>query len=142
MSDLYEKRGQNPDESGWGFEFTLRAIRRPDALRPPAWAVLLIQQLSAYVAGTGRWFEPGHTIKPGGLTLGDAPTALQALAFMVDPELGTIGTPFGKVTFLQIVALTGEEYAAAHGGNAGSIIEVLGEKIPLHVIDPARGSLL
>jgi hypothetical protein len=142
MTELYEKTSDNKEESGWGFEFTLRAIRRPDALQPPAWAVMLVQQLATYVYGTGRWFEPGHTMRPGGLTLGDQPTELHALAFTVDSELGVIATPFGRVTFLQIAALTEAEYEAAREGNGQAVLDALAEKVPLHVIDPARGTLL
>jgi Suppressor of fused protein (SUFU) len=141
MSELYEKLTDNPVASGWGFEFTLRAVRHPDADGPPAWAVLLMMQLSAYVQATGEWFMPGETMRPGGLTLGDRGTRLTALAFTVDGELGMIPTPFGGVTFLQIVALTEAEYAAAQDEGAQAVLDAIAEKVPLHVIDPARPSL-
>ncbi|MEV0270198.1 suppressor of fused domain protein [Hamadaea sp. NPDC050747] len=141
MSELYEKRSENPVDSGFGFEFTLRAARRPAGDAPPAWAVLLIQQLSAYVLATGEWFTPGQTLRPGRLTLGDLDTRLTALGFIVDSELGTIPTPFGGLAFLQIVALSDAEYAAAQDGNARVVLDAIGEKVPLHVIDPARPSL-
>ena len=141
MSELYEKQSDNPVESGWGFEFTLRAVRRPNAVQPPAWAVMLVQQLATFVSATGQWFAPGHTMKPGGLALGDRPTKLEALAFTVDGELGMIPTPFGGLTFLQIVALTGAEYEAAKDGHAEALLAELEKHVPLHVIDPARESL-
>jgi len=141
MSELYEKHTDNPVDSGWGFEFTLRAVRRSDASGPPAWAVMLIQQLSAYVLATGEWFAPGQTMRPGGLTLGDRPSRLTTIGFTVDSELGTIPTPFGGLAFLQIVALTDAEYAAIDDGNAQAVLDAIGEKVPLHVIDPARPSL-
>lgn len=137
MSDLYQSR-----DSGWGFEFTLRAARRPDALQPPAWSVLLVQQLATVVRATGEQFVPGQTLKPGGLTLGDRPTQLTALAFTVDEELGVVPTSAGTLTFLQIVALTTAEYDAARDGTAEGMLRALGDHVPLHVIDPARTSLV
>ncbi|WP_034592048.1 suppressor of fused domain protein [Hamadaea tsunoensis] len=135
MSDLYGAG------TGRNFEFTLRAVRRPDAVEPPAWAVLLVQQLSAYVVGTGQRFEPGQTLRPGVLTLGPGPTELSTLAFVEDAELATVEGPAGPLTFIQIVALTAGEYAAADG-DASAVLDRLAKEIPLHVIDPARGSLL
>lgn len=128
MSDLYEK--------GDGFEFTLRAARKPDALQPPAWAVMLLQQLAIYVRATGTVFEPGQTLKPAELTLGDNPTKLTALVFTVDPELGMRG----DLIFLQIAAITDAEYEAAKHGNGSAVLDMIEAKVPLHVIDPARGS--
>jgi Suppressor of fused protein (SUFU) len=130
MSDLYE--------DGDGCEFTLRAVRRPDAVQPPAWAVMLLQQLAVYVRATATGFEPGQTLKPAELTLGDRPTALTALVFTVDPELGVRE----DLMFLQIAAITDAEYEAARRGNATAVLDLIEPKVPLHVIDPARGSLL
>jgi len=128
MSDL--------SEDGERFEFTLRAARRPDAVQPPAWAVMLLQQLAIYVRATGEAFEPGQTLKPAELTLGDRPTLLTALVFTVDAELGVRE----NVMFLQIAAITDAEYAAARRGNASAVLDMIEAKTPLHVIDPARGS--
>jgi Suppressor of fused protein (SUFU) len=130
MSDLYAK--------GDGFELTLRALRRPDASQPPAWAVMLLQQLAIYVRATGTVFEPGQTLKPAELTLGDQPTRLTALVFTVDPELGVRG----DLMFLQIAALTDAEYEAARHGNGSAVLDMIEPTVPLHVIDPARTSLL
>lgn len=121
-----------------GFEFTMRAIRRPDAVQPPAWSVMLMQQLAVYVRATGAAFEPGQTLKPAELTLGDHPTKLTSLVFTVDGELGVRE----DLMFLQIAALTDEEYEAARRGNASAVLDMIEAKAPLHVIDPARGTLL
>lgn len=128
MSDLYD--------DGGGVEFTLRAVRRPDAVQPPAWAVMLLQQLAIYVRATGTAFEPGQTLKPAELTLGDRPTRLTALVFTVDRELG-----FREdLLFLQIAAVTDAEYEAARQGSGSAVLDLIEPKVPLHVIDPARGS--
>jgi hypothetical protein len=37
-------------------------------------------------------------------------TAITAMVFYTDPELGTIETPHGEVTFLQIFGITSQEY--------------------------------
>jgi hypothetical protein len=130
MSDLYE--------SGEGYEFTLRAIRRPDAVQPPAWAVMLLQQLATYVHATGVVFAPGQTLRPAELTLGERPTRLTALIFTVDGELGVRG----DLLFLQIAAVTDAEYEAARNGNGTAVLDAIEAKVPLHVIDPARRSYL
>jgi Suppressor of fused protein (SUFU) len=126
------------DGDGDGFEFTLRAVRRPDAVQPPAWAVMLLQQLAIYVRATGAAFEPGQTLKPAELTLGDHPTQLTALVFTVDGELGVRE----NLMFLQIAAVTEAEYGAARRGNGSAVLELIEPKVPLHVIDPARGSYI
>lgn len=130
MSDLYDR--------GDGFEFTLRAIRRPDAVQPPAWSVMLLQQLAIYVRATGTAFEPGQTLRPAELTLGDHPTELTALVFTVDPELGVRD----DLLFLQVAALTDAEYAAAQRGSGSAVLDLIEPKVPLHVIDPGRSTLL
>lgn len=125
-------------EDGSGFELTLRAIRRADSVHPPAWSVMLLQQLAVYVRATGAAFGPGQTLKPAELTLGDRPTLLTALAFTVDSELGVRG----ELLFLQVAALTDSEYSAALDGKVSAVLDLIESKVPLHVIDPARSSFV
>src|SRR4051794_12147157 len=48
MSELYAKESGDPDESGWGFEFTFRLARDPADREPPVWAANLLQNLGRY----------------------------------------------------------------------------------------------
>ncbi|WSA86685.1 suppressor of fused domain protein [Micromonospora sp. NBC_01796] len=90
MSELYAKETDNPDESGWGFELTIRITRDTSDTAPPTWAANLLQNLARYVISSGTWFEPGHHINANGPIRQDHDTALTALTFVEDPELGTI----------------------------------------------------
>jgi suppressor of fused len=138
MSELYHKDSDNPDESGWGFEFTLRVTREPGD-EPPAWPAGLLQSLARYVFSSGNWFAPGHRMKVSGpLREG---SSLTALAFTEDPELGAIATPHGKLQFLQVVGLTDDEYQAVREWNAEGVLTLLAEQAPLLVIDPDRRSI-
>ncbi|GAB2683082.1 suppressor of fused domain protein [Nocardia goodfellowii] len=141
MSELYEKESSNPEISGWGFEFTVRVAMRAGDAQPPMWAAVLLQSLARYVCDSGKWFEAGHTMKAAG-PIGGEDSALRAMAFTLDPELGAIETPHGSVEFLQVVGLTLAEYEAARGGNGAAVLAFLGNQLPLHVTDVGRGTLI
>ncbi|MEO3799039.1 suppressor of fused domain protein [Nonomuraea mesophila] len=148
LSELYDKTSDIPDLSGWGIEFSLRVARDTEDAGPPIWAAVLLQQLARYVIAE-RPFAPGHTIHVASGIFNDrpgqaenTPTELAALAFAVDPDLGTIETPNGSVTFLQIAALTEAEYAAARGGNALTVLSRIEQDVPLHIVDRTRRSTL
>ncbi|MDA8369145.1 MAG: suppressor of fused domain protein [Nocardiopsaceae bacterium] len=143
MTELYDKETDNSEESGWGFEFTFRAVRRGGDEEPPMWAAVLLQKLGRYVFDSGNRFEPGHTMKVGGPIDGsDNGSVIRALAFAEDPELGQIATPHGRVRFLQVIGLSLDEYEAALGGRAHVLLRVLGSRIPLGTTDMRRRSLL
>ncbi|MFK3980591.1 suppressor of fused domain protein [Micromonospora sp. NPDC050397] len=141
MSELYAKETDNPDESGWGFEFTFRVARDTGDTEPPIWAANLLQNLARYVFSSGNWFEPGHHMNANGPIWQDYETAVTALAFTEDPELGTIDTLHGRMQFLQVVGLTGDEYAAARQWNTDGVLSLLAEQAPLLVTDLDRPSL-
>lgn len=143
MSDLYEKRSEDPDTSGWGFEFTFRLLRTPGETEAPIWPVNLLQGLGRYVFETGNIFGPGHHIDTNGPIASDEPICTpRALAFAEDPELGTIDTANGKVQFLQAVGLTIDEYEAAVSWNTTKLLELFADHIPLLVTDIRRETQL
>ncbi|MFW5415552.1 suppressor of fused domain protein [Nocardiopsis sp. CNT-189] len=143
MTELYTKQTDDPAESGWGFEFTVRVARAPEDERPPMWAAVLLQSLGRYVFRSGNPFAAGHTMRVGRPLGGpDSTSQVHALAFTEDPELGAIGTPHGRVRFLQVVGLTLDEYEAARGGNAAEVLRALEPRLPLYITDIGRGSLL
>jgi hypothetical protein len=63
-----------------------------------------------HVVSSGNWFEAYHFTPANGPIRLETDTAITALAFVPDPELGTIDTPHGEVAFLQMVGLTDAEY--------------------------------
>ncbi|MBX6387250.1 MAG: suppressor of fused domain protein [Microbispora sp.] len=146
MTELYEKQSDNPDESGWGFEFTFRLARDPAApadAEPPVWPANFLQNLGRYVFQSGNWFEAGHHIDLNGpIATSRSDTVIRAAAFVRDPELGAISTPHGRVEFLQVVGLAYDEYEAARSWNTESLLETLSPRMPLFVTDIDRASLL
>jgi suppressor of fused len=142
MSELYEKESGDPDESGWGFEFTFRLARTPGETEAPLWAANLLQNLARYVFGSGNPFGPGHHLDVSGpISLDHPDTAIRAITFTDDPELGVIDTPHGRLRFLQVVGLTLEEYATIERWDATGVLDALRPHLPLLVTDVARGDL-
>jgi hypothetical protein len=109
MSELYyapEKAGG--DFNGWGFEFTFR-LKSNEADEDPQWVVGLMNSLARYVFESGNWFDNYHYVPANGpIRLGYS-TEMVGILFTTDPELGTIVTPHGQLTFLQMVGVTSAE---------------------------------
>jgi suppressor of fused-like protein len=141
MSELYAKESDNPDESGWGFEFTFRVRRDPAETEPPVWAANFLQNLARYVFQTGNWFEPNHHMDLNGPIALDRETLIRAVVFTEDPELGAIATPNGNVQFLQVVGITPDEYAATQAWSVRDFLELLARRVPLLVTDLDRASI-
>jgi hypothetical protein len=142
LSELYDKESDEPAESGWGFELTFRLARNDDDAAPPGWARNFLQNLARYVVESGNTFEPGHRLDLNGpICLADPNTAIRAVSFVTDPELGEIDTPHGRLRFLQIVGLTLPEHAAAERWDAERVLAVLGPHMPLFITDIGRGNL-
>ena len=135
LSALYE-----PD-AGWGVELTWR-VTRGDEAAAPRWAFAVLDDLARYVRDTGRVPLPGHRMRtPAAITGHPAnpaapPTGLTCLAFVPDPELGETATPFGALTFVQLVGIPLDEHRALVDGQ--DVLAVLARGNPLLVTDPAR----
>ncbi|GAA2328735.1 suppressor of fused domain protein [Dactylosporangium salmoneum] len=141
MSELYGKETDDPEESGWGFEFTFRIARGPAETEPPMWAANFLQNLARYVYQTGNWFEPNHHMDLNGPIALDRDTLIRAVVFAEDPELGTIATANGTVQFLQVVGITLDEYEATQAWSVRGFLELLARRIPLLVTDLDRASV-
>lgn len=103
----------------------------------------MLQNLGRYVFKTGNWFEPGHHMNVNGPIATDRDDSdIRAIAFVLDPELGTIGTPHGSLQFLQVVGLATEEYEAVRQWNSDDFMAVLAPHLPKFVTDLDRRSLL
>jgi suppressor of fused-like protein len=141
MSDLYAKESENPELSGWGFEFTLRLKRYAEA-EPPAWALSFLNNLARYVFQTGNVFGIGHHMDLNGPIALGLETAIRAIMFAEDVQLGSIATPHGRVTFLQVLGLTLEEYDAVQAWDAEKFLHLLSARDPLLVTDLYRTTWL
>lgn len=142
LTELYAKETDDPAQSGWGFELTMRVARRPDEAAPPVWALSFLQNLARYVMTSGNAFAPNHHIDLNGPIALERPMALCAALFALDPELASIESPNGRLAFLQVVGVTKDEYEAAEGWNAKAFLEILGQRIPNLVTDLDRMSIL
>lgn len=117
MSALYyDEDCAGGEHSGWGFEFTLRTLpfagdsEANGHAHEPMWVLGLMKNLAKYVFDSGNWFEAYHFVTANGSLRLGTDTALTAVAFAPDPQLGTLETPHGEVAFLQMVGLTEVEY--------------------------------
>lgn len=140
-SELYEKTSPIAEQSGLGFELTFRLTRRPGETAPPEWAVALLQKVARDVVRSGRAVRPGEHVEHGGPLGGDEATAIRALAFVEDPELGIVDTPNGRLRFVQVVGITLDEREAMKDWSAEGVLRLLGRANPRLVTDLSRPSL-
>lgn len=121
MSELYDKRGEDPAVSGWGYELSLRLVKKGED-QPPGWPCDLLQQLCRAQWSRGT-FGPNQTIAVG--PMGDD-TDVCGFLLAEDPDLGTLDTPHGRVTVLLLVGVDQATLDEARGGNAAVVLERLG----------------
>lgn len=140
FSELYAKESDDPTVSGWGFELTLRLPRKARDKQPPAWAINFLFNLGRYVLRSRNPFGDGHAMDLNGPICVGADTAIRAIAFTTDSQLGTIDTPNGRVEFLQVVGLTPDEHQACGDWHTGGVLEILRETDALLITDLARRS--
>jgi hypothetical protein len=136
LTELFGKNSTDPEVSGWGHELTMRVPATEE--QPPTWALRLLQQLGRYVFSSGRPFDHGHRMDPGGPITGTRGTRLTAVAFATDPELGTISTPHGTVQFLTVVGITADELARMKATSTAHVLADLTATSPLLITDTSR----
>lgn len=136
MSELYGKEWEDPAESGWGLEFTMRVARAGGDEEPPMWAAALLQGLARNVFARRLPYTAYSHLR----VQGPGP-AVGAVGFTEDPELGAIDTPHGRVQFLQVVGLTLAEEAVIDRWHPVRLMALLSRFVPLLVTDPGRADL-
>ena len=143
MSELYydeEKAGG--EFSKWGFEFTFRLKPFKEDKDEPTWAIQVMNNLARYVFKSGNWFEENHFIPANGPIRLNTETKIVGFVFAIDPELGTIETPHGLVTFLQLVGITENELERLKANSKTSEVEKLIKELkkenPLLITDLNR----
>ncbi|KAJ8317173.1 hypothetical protein KUTeg_005077 [Tegillarca granosa] len=114
----------NEGPSGFGFELTFRLKREPGETNPPTWPATLMQALARYVFQTENVLFSGDHI-PWHMPLDGSESRIQHMLMCEDAQLLPITTPFGSVSFVQIVGVTGEELRAAQQWNGPGVIELI-----------------
>lgn len=141
LSELYSKDSSDPNISGLGIELTFRVRIHDSDEPPPTWVFSFLQNLARYVFSSGNVFEVGHHMHLNGpIALGTG-TSLWAIAFARDPELLSIDTPHGRLTFLQVIGITQDELAAIEAWNTASFLDLIQPHLPLLITDLTRPSL-
>ncbi|MFD3270658.1 suppressor of fused domain protein [Paenibacillus dendritiformis] len=141
FSELYEKEGDDPDISGYGFELTMR-LKREGEEEPPAWPMNMLQNLGRYVFRSGNVFAAGHYLDANGPIALDSDTELRALFFIRDSQLGEMDTPNGSVEFLQVAGITLDELDMMKSWRSSGFLPMMEEVLPLGITDLKRTSVL
>jgi hypothetical protein len=144
LSQLYHPGPQDdPDVSGWGFELTLRVPHGADD-QAPGWPFTMLNELAKHVNGNHVLLEPGDRIDLRAPVTGyphtpdGPPTGLTVFALTVDPQLGTVHTPNGRLTFLQAVGVTPAEKDRMLAETTAAVLDELARTSALLITDPGR----
>lgn len=142
FTELFGKEWDDHEVNGFGFELTLRLTRKLDETEPPAWVAHFLQNLARYVFRSGNEFASGHHLHCNGPIALAEQTALVAVLFTTDPELGEFTCELGRARFLQVVGITEDELHAAQSWNVVGLLSLLRERGPLLCTDLGRPSIL
>jgi hypothetical protein len=98
-----------------------------------------LQDVAKEVIASGRGFAAGDTICFDGPIATRESTGLGAAVFVLDPELGSIDTPHGRLQFLQLVRIhTGERRDILEMRDAAHFLQAARDHLPLFVTDLDR----
>lgn len=131
--------------SGFGFELTFRLKKNSEQTSPPSWPAAVMQALAKYVFQTENILcEGDHVSWHCPLDFGDS--RIHHMLMTQDPQLKQTITPFGLVTFIQIVGVCEEELHAAQQWNGPGVINLMKcipqAGGPLLVTDMRRGETI
>jgi len=135
LSELYAKESEDPDRSGWGFELTIRVGPMTD--EPPLWAFNLLERIAQETRHAGTVFSVGHRLDSQSPIDGDR-SPFTALAFTLDPTLGTLATVNGRLDFIQVVGITANELVEMKASSTESVLTRIGATNTYLATDPAR----
>ena len=126
MSELYYNENKVGGEfSKWGFEFTFRLKPFEEDKGEPFWVIQIMNNLARYVFKSGRWFEENQFIPANGPIRLNTETKIVGFVFTIDPQLGTIETPHGSLSFLQLVGITENELKRLQANSTTTEVENL-----------------
>lgn len=143
MSELYYNEEKAGGEfSKWGFEFTFRLAPFKDDNGDPGWAMHVMNNLARYVFSSGRWFEENQFIPAKGPIRLNTDTDITGFVTVLDPELGSIQTPHGELSFIQLVGVTNNELDMLMENpsteKVESLVNTLKQTNPLLITDLSR----
>ncbi len=108
LSELGKKTSTDKSLSGFGVEYTLRLV--DDSDQPPAWPMNLLRWIAKSVRETREPLDPSHSTNlPNGM-LDQVSPGVEGLGFLKDADLGSIETPNGAVTFVNVIPLAHREW--------------------------------
>ena len=142
FSDLRDKRTDDPQWSGMGFELTVRLRKCPDRDDQEELACMcgVLQSLARYVFLTGAAFAPYEYIWTGQTTGLDSRGTSRLTGFLTMPDpMGMLDTPNGRVALIQLVGATRRELELIMGQKAQ--IQQLLDQLPGGLTDYERGDL-
>lgn len=140
LTEIREKRTDNSEVSGFGFELTFR-LKKAAQEKPgddaPSWPATILAKFADNIfAGMGP-LEPGLTVDLD-LEFDDPAEQLQVAGFVEDPQLGSISTRNGRVQFLQLVSLYHEEARLLGLSQPTEILAMALPSMPLYIADLQR----
>lgn len=110
--------------SGYGYELTFRLKKTDEDIYPPTWPAGMLQQLARSVA-TGSKFYVGDSV-PWHLPLdGDGDSRIRHILLADDLQLPPIVSPFGSISFIQVVGVCDEELKASQRWNGRGLLDLL-----------------
>lgn len=137
LTELHEKQSPDPTTSGFGHELTFRLAKGKEK-EPPEWALTLFKILARHLQQQGQPFVAGHHMSFDAPFCTDRKTAVQALAFIEDPELPPRVTPNGRVEFLRLVGITLDELRAIFAWDTRPFLDLVRRANPQLITDMDR----
>ena len=143
LSELYEKESEDPEWSGYGFEFTLKLKKKglTDEDAEIKTICGIFQTLARLTFQNGEIFQPDEYIYTGQTEGMDnrQQSALTGFITALD-EAGEIVTPNGKVQFVKLIGATDAELKALYEKKI--TVKEIAEKIGSDLTDYTRESVL
>lgn len=116
LTELYEKKSNNKEISGYGMEFTLRLKKDKyeDEEKEIKCICGIFQHIARMTFTNGEIFRPYEYIYTGQTTGIDAFEKSNITGFITIPDVkaNTIDTPNGKVQFVEFIGVTDNELKA------------------------------
>ena len=143
LSEIYEKETDNENVSGYGMEFTLK-LKKGDYEDEEAEIKCICGILQAIARMTFqngeifRQYEYLYTGQKDGIDV-EMKSNITGFITILDPDADVIGTPNGRVEFVELIGATDEELMAIM--NKQITVEELYEELGTDVTSYDRASL-
>lgn len=143
LSEIYEKETDNENVSGYGMEFTLK-LKKGDYEDEEAEIKCIcgiLQAIARMTFQNGEIFRPYEYLYTGqkdGIDV-EMKSNITGFITILDPDADVIGTPNGRVEFVELIGATDEELMAIM--NKQITVEELYEELGTDVTSYDRASL-